>query len=59
MRELRVSKRQLETVLAFLLPVSGKTFFYLKLFTPLRNETSGLITYMYINTYKDRMHNYP
>lgn len=48
MRELRDSKRQLETVLAFLLPVSGilKNLLLLKAFF-LHHETSGRITYTY------------
>lgn len=60
MRELRDSKRQLETVLAFLLPVSGifKNLLLFKAFFSLHNETSGHITYTYINKYKDRMRNY-
>lgn len=50
MRELRDSKRQLETVLAFLLPVSGifKNLLLFKAFFPLHNETSGHISLIHI-----------
>ena len=57
MRELRDSKRQLETVLAFLLPISGilkNLLLFKAFFFPLHNETSGHITYTYINTYKNK-----
>lgn len=54
MRELRDSKRQLETVLAFLLPVSGifKNLLLFRAFS-LHNKTLGYITHTYISKYKN------